>query len=103
MTNRTITRREFVSRTASLAGAVMVTGLAGPVAGKEKLTATDQVKLGKTGLKISRLGLGAGSKGGSIQRALGQDGFNRLIRYAYDRGITYIDTADSYQTHEMVR
>jgi len=103
MTSKTMTRREFVSRTASLAGAVMVTGLTGPVAGKEKQTATDQVKLGKTGLKISRLGLGAGSKGGSIQRALGQDGFNRLIRYAYDQGITYIDTADSYRTHEMVR
>jgi predicted aldo/keto reductase-like oxidoreductase len=63
----------------------------------------DQVTLGKTGLKLSRLGIGVGSKGGSIQRALGADGFTRLIHYAYDQGITYIDTAEAYRTHTMVR
>jgi hypothetical protein len=68
-----------------------------------KKTAVDQVTLGKTGLRLSRLGIGTGSKGGSIQRALGADGFNRLIRYAYDQGITYIDTAQNYKTHTMVR
>ena len=47
--------------------------------------------------------MGAGSIGGSVQRALGQDGFTHLVRYAYDQGITYIDTADSYKTHQMVR
>jgi aryl-alcohol dehydrogenase-like predicted oxidoreductase len=61
------------------------------------------VPLGKTGLKLSRLGFGTGSKGGSIQRALGPEGFNRLIRYAYDQGIRYFDTAESYGTHTMVR
>jgi len=44
-----------------------------------------------------------GSKGGSIQRNLGQENFTRLMRYAYDQGITYIDTADGYKTHTMVR
>lgn len=68
-----------------------------------KRTAVDQVALGKTGLKLSRLGMGCGSQGGSIQRALGQDEFTKLVRYAYDQGITYIDTAQSYRTHEMVR
>jgi diketogulonate reductase-like aldo/keto reductase len=63
----------------------------------------DQVTLGKTGLKLSRLGLGTGSKGGSIQRALGPAKFDRLVRYACDQGITYIDTAQSYDTHTMVR
>ncbi|MHC4734863.1 MAG: aldo/keto reductase, partial [Planctomycetota bacterium] len=70
---------------------------------KLKRTAVDQVTLGKTGLKLSRLGLGTGSIGGSIQRGLGPEKFNRLIRYAYDQGITYIDTAQAYRTHEMVR
>jgi aryl-alcohol dehydrogenase-like predicted oxidoreductase len=65
--------------------------------------AVDQVTLGKTGLKLSRLGFGTGSKGGSIQRALGTEEFTRLIHYAYDKGITYIDTAQSYSTHTMVR
>lgn len=70
---------------------------------KSTPTAVDQVALGKTGLKLSRLGMGAGSIGGSIQRNLGTEKFNSLVRYAYDRGITYIDTAESYKTHTMVR
>ena len=71
-------------------------------AGAVKRTAADQVTLGKTGIKLSRLGIGTGSKNGDVQRALGHDGFNRLIRYAYDQGITYIDTADAYRTHPYV-
>jgi aryl-alcohol dehydrogenase-like predicted oxidoreductase len=98
-----ITRRDFLKGTAALAGTVLLSSCStGPLA-KRTPTAVDQVTLGKTGLKLSRLGFGAGSKGGSVQRALGADGFNRLIHYAYDQGITYIDTAESYRTHTMVR
>ena len=103
MNRERITRREFLKSTAALAGTVLLSSCStGPFA-KRTPTAVDQVTLGKTGLKLSRLGIGAGSKGGSIQRALGADGFNRLIHYAYDQGITYIDTAESYRTHTMVR
>jgi hypothetical protein len=99
-----ITRRQFIRTTAALAGGVLLSSCAsGTSASKSKPTAVDQVPLGKTGLKLSRLGIGTGSKGGSIQRALGSEGFNRLIRYAYDQGITYIDTAQNYKTHTMVR
>jgi len=104
-----INRRQFIKSTAALAGAVILPchaqlapkGQASEI--KPKRTAVDQVKLGKTGLKLSRLGLGTGSIGGSIQRGLGQEKFNSLVRYAYDQGITYIDTAEAYKTHEMVR
>jgi predicted aldo/keto reductase-like oxidoreductase len=58
--------------------------------------------LGQTGVKLSRLGFGTGSKNGNVQRALGQDGFTKLLRYAYDQGITYIDTAEAYRTHDFV-
>jgi predicted aldo/keto reductase-like oxidoreductase len=103
MNRERITRREFLKSTAALAGTVLLSSCStGPLA-KQTPTAVDQVTLGKTGLKLSRLGIGAGSKGGSIQRALGADSFNRLIHYAYDQGITYIDTAESYRTHTMVR
>ena len=99
-----ITRRQFIKTTAALAGAVVLSCQSQQTAERKlKRTAVDQVTLGKTGLKLSRLGIGTGSRGGSIQRALGQDGFNRLIRYAYEQGITYIDTSDTYKTHEMVR
>ena len=62
----------------------------------------DQVALGKTGLKCSRLGFGTGSNSGNVQRALGQESFNRLIRYAYDQGITYFDCAQSYRTFDWI-
>jgi predicted aldo/keto reductase-like oxidoreductase len=104
MHEKVINRRQFIKSTAALAGALILPCHAQPAAMiKPKRTAVDQVKLGKTGLKLSRLGIGTGSIGGSIQRGLGQEKFTRLIRYAYDQGITYIDTAQAYRTHEMVR
>lgn len=104
MSGKRITRRQFIKGTAALAGATFLSSCnIGPLAIGRKPTAVDQVPLGKTGLKLSRLGFGTGSKGGSIQRALGANEFNRLIRYAYDQGITYIDTSESYRTHTMVR
>jgi len=103
MNRERITRREFLKGTAALAGTVLLSSCStGPLA-KRKPTAVDQVTLGKTGLKLSRLGMGVGSNSGNVQRSLGADGFNRLVHYAYDQGITYIDTADSYKTHTMVR
>ena len=63
-----------------------------------KRTAIDQVMLGQTGIKLSRLGMGTGSAGGRVQLELGREGFNGLIRYAYDQGITYFDCAQNYRT-----
>jgi predicted aldo/keto reductase-like oxidoreductase len=67
-----------------------------------KRTAVDQVVLGKTGIKLSRLGFGTGSNSGNVQYALGQEGFNKLIRYAYDQGITYFDCAQAYKTFDWM-
>ena len=104
MSGKRITRRQFIKGTAALAGATLLSSCnIGPLAIGRRPTAVDQVPLGKTGLKLSRLGFGTGSRGGSVQRALGANEFNRLIRYAYDQGITYIDTSESYRTHTMVR
>jgi predicted aldo/keto reductase-like oxidoreductase len=100
MSPRTLSRRDFIRTSAAFASLVA----AGPAvaAAATKRTATDLVPLGKTGLKISRLGIGTGSNGGNVQRNLGQDEFNRLIRYAYDHGVTYIDTAQSYRTYDWI-
>jgi aryl-alcohol dehydrogenase-like predicted oxidoreductase len=104
MNKEKITRREFIKGASALAGAAFISCSPLKTTGeKVKRTAADQVTLGKTGLKLSRLGIGTGTVGGSVQRELGHEGFNRLIRYAFDQGITYIDTADSYRTHEWVR
>ncbi|MHC4642947.1 MAG: aldo/keto reductase [Planctomycetota bacterium] len=104
MHKKQINRRQFIQNTATLAGGLFLSSCALETStNKSTPTAVDQVILGMTGLKLSRLGIGTGSIGGSVQRALGTDGFNSLIRYAYDQGITYIDTAESYRTHTMVR
>ncbi len=81
-------------------------GLAGPgalgqaVSGRR--TAVDQVALGKTGIRLSRLGMGTGSNSGQVQRDLGQEGFNSLVRYAYDQGITWFDCSQTYRTFEWM-
>ncbi|HZP59439.1 MAG TPA: aldo/keto reductase, partial [Opitutaceae bacterium] len=54
--------------------------------------------LGKTGIQLSRLGIGTGINAGEDLFALGKSDFVRLIHYAYNRGITYVDAAESYQT-----
>lgn len=92
-----ITRRTFLGRTAAAAFS------AGAGAGPKRRTAVDLVRLGRTGIRTSRLGLGTGSDGGRIQRELGQAGFSRLVRHAYDRGIRYFDAADAYKTHGMLK
>lgn len=97
-------RRQFFRRSATLAGtALLAPTLASAAETKPRRTAADLVPLGTTGLRISRLGIGTGTNSGNVQRSLGHDGFNRLIRHAYDHGITYLDTADSYKTHDWIR
>ena len=104
MSHNELSRRQFIQRSALLAGAALVSPFSITAAeSAAKRTAVDQVALGKTGIKLSRLGIGVGSNSGNVQRSLGHEGFNKLVRYAYDQGITYIDTADGYKTHEWVR
>ncbi|MCK9316313.1 MAG: aldo/keto reductase [Verrucomicrobia bacterium] len=102
-----VNRRDFLKTSAVAAGAVLVAPSfvsAEDQAPQKKIrTAADQVELGNTGVKLSRLGFGTGTSSGNVQRALGHEGFNSLIRHAYDKGITYFDTAESYQTHSWLK
>ena len=66
-------------------------------------SATDMVTLGRSGVKVTRLAFGTGTLSGQVQRELGQDGFTRLVRHAYDRGIRFFETAESYgEMHRML-
>lgn len=61
-----------------------------------------RVALGSTGITTSRLAFGTGTNGWhgrSDQTALGQEGFAGLLRYAFERGITFWDMADAYGSH----
>ncbi|HTY62906.1 MAG TPA: aldo/keto reductase [Acidobacteriota bacterium] len=102
MSENRLTRRQFIRGAAATAGVAMASRSA-VFPAQTKKTATDQVTLGNTGIRLSRLGIGTGTVSGSVQRSLGHEKFNDLIHYAYDRGITYIDTGESYQTHPWVR
>lgn len=97
-----VTRREFL---AGAAGAAVLAGRFAPAAeAKARITSgTDLVTLGRSGVKSTVLGIGTGTVGGSQQRALGPGGFAKLVRHAYDRGLRYIDTADNYRMHGLVR
>jgi 1-deoxyxylulose-5-phosphate synthase len=69
----------------------------------EPQTAATWVPLGDSGVKVTRLAFGTGTMSGATQRGLGQEGFNRLVRYAYDRGIRFFETSDSYDDmHRML-
>jgi 1-deoxyxylulose-5-phosphate synthase len=62
----------------------------------ERETATGLVTLGKSNIKVTRLALGTGSFNGRIQQQLGQEGFTSLVHHAYDRGIRFFETSESY-------
>jgi len=69
----------------------------------EKQTHASLVTLGKSNVKVTRLALGTGSFSGRIQQQIGQDGLTRLVRHAYDRGIRFFETAESYgQSQQML-
>lgn len=94
-------RREIL-RTGLAAGALAFIGNF-PLKATSSQSATDWVTLGKSGVKVTRLAFGTGSLSGQVQRSLGQDGFTRLVRYAYDQGIRFFETAESYgEMHRML-
>ena len=65
----------------------------------------DTVALGNTGLDVSRLGFGTGTHGWagrSDQTDIGLRELADLMRYAYDRGVTFWDSADQYGSHPHV-
>jgi aryl-alcohol dehydrogenase-like predicted oxidoreductase len=93
-------RRDFL-KTGLAAGALA--GIGSVPLWAERETATDWVTLGKSGVKVTRLAFGTGSLSGKVQRDLGQDQFTRLVRHAYDRGIRFFETAESYgDMHKML-
>ncbi len=100
-----ISRREFLAgATATLGAATLVGPPAFAVETAPKIKrGTDLITLGKSGVKATVLGIGTGTRGGREQRELGEAGFARLTRYAFERGIRYIDTADNYRMHPLVR
>ena len=103
-----INRRRFIQTSAAgLTGyaALASTGFAN-LSFAPTTAIVDKVKLGNSGLLVSRVALGTGSIGGnheSNQTRLGKVKFVNMARHAYDRGVHFFDTADSYGSLPFVR
>jgi len=93
------TRRDFL-KAGLAAGAIAAAGTL-PLSAANR-TATDTVVLGRSKVAVTRLAFGTGTNSGSEQASLGQQEFTRLIRYAYDRGIRFFETAEAYETPAML-
>ena len=95
-----ISRRHFL-KSGLAAGSLASVGALPLLAESSK--ATDWVTLGNSGMKVTRLAFGTGTNNGQVQRQLGQDGFTKLVRHAYDQGIRFFESAESYPgMHEML-
>lgn len=104
-------RRQFLQHTVWSVGATWLAtqGWAGVLqalpALPRKVSASDTVTLGKTGIKTSRLAMGTGTVGSghhSHQTALGVKGLSELLLNGYEHGLRFFDAADSYGSHPHV-
>ncbi len=111
-------RRRFLGATAGAAAALGTSQIlradgpavdaaaAGSAAESSPPPAPPIVELGRTGIKMSRLGQGTGVKGGDRQSDQTRMGFAKLVdlmHHAYDRGVRFFDLADLYGTHVYFR
>ena len=100
-------RREFLLKSAAgiAAAAIIPAILPEPTFGAVKTETIDTVALGKTGLNVSRVAFGTGTRGWKIesdQTHLGMKKFVELSQYCFEKGIRFFDTADMYGSHPYV-
>lgn len=103
-------RREFLRRSAQAVGAAWLSKAATANAAwlqmeplAHKFNAHDEIVLGHTGIRTSRLAMGSGTIGGggaSEQTRMGKEAFiNLLLNGYHENGLRFFDTADSYGSH----
>ena len=98
-------RRTFIRN--SLAGAAVLSAFPyEALALEEKLYPHDRVKLGNTGIEMSRMAMGTGTHGfggaSNQTRQMGIKGVADMLRAAFDDGINFWETADQYGSHPHV-
>ena len=100
-------RRNFIKKGAiGLASvSVLQSGLAGTTFSMATNADVDKVKLGNSGLTVSRIAMGTGTKGynkSSNMTRRGMDHFVKLAQHAYERGIRLYDMAEGYGSMPFV-
>jgi len=97
-------RREFLQRSLALGAAAALPVSAWPAAVRR---ASDVIELGPAKVKVSRMAIGTGTFGGghssNQMRKLGADGVADMWWNAYDNGVFFWDTADSYGSHAAIK
>ncbi|MCF7668759.1 MAG: aldo/keto reductase [Verrucomicrobia bacterium] len=107
---RELTRREFIKSSFVSAGALATV----PAWAKAKdadptapnISGGDQVSLGNTGIKASRLAQGTGFRGSARSSAhtrMGFEAFQKILTRSLEKGVNFIDMADLYGTHPFVK
>jgi len=105
--NNELGRREFLKRvTQAAAAGVLSTGIAsGAVPKEKKIDLADTIPtrvLGKTGVKLPILGYGGAGLVKVWGSPLSPEDRVKLVRYAYDRGVRYYDTAGNYMESQAI-
>lgn len=91
----------------TLAGTFVESAVAsmGPKKSAMKPLMVGRTALGNTGLNVPRMAMGTGSVGGggaSNQTRLGGETFTRMFRHGYDRGVRFVDMAETYGSMPFV-
>jgi aryl-alcohol dehydrogenase-like predicted oxidoreductase len=103
-------RRDFLRRSTRTLGATLLAhsvaraALLEPDPLPQKFHAQDEVVLGKTGIRTSRLAMGTGTIGfGGSSNQTRNSPLTRLLLDGYnDNGLRFFDSADSYGSHPYV-
>ncbi|HER08152.1 MAG TPA: aldo/keto reductase, partial [Bacteroides sp.] len=99
-------RRKFIRY--SLAGSAILTAFPYHLlAGSRKIYPYDRIRLGNTGIEMSRMAMGTGTSGSNRSsnqtRQLGIKGLSDLLRAGFDEGINFWDSADAYGSHPHLK
>jgi predicted aldo/keto reductase-like oxidoreductase len=102
--SETVSRRSF----AAVLGSAAITAAAAPAARGSAAgsKAAEMVVLGKTGVRVTRLAQGTGFNGSgrsSEHTRIGMKAFTSIVRHDIDLGVTFMDTADLYGSHQYLR
>jgi predicted aldo/keto reductase-like oxidoreductase len=98
-------RRSFFQTAYGTAGAALLTTLGKPewLRGATARNANDVLYLGPDKIRVARMAIGLGTNAGNVQRELGLQGVADYLKFAFDQGQFFWDTADAYKTHFHIK
>jgi len=103
VSSQSVSRRDF----AAVLGSAAMAAATGPATkGTAPSKAAEWVTLGRTGVRVTRLAQGTGFNGSarsSEHTRIGMKAFTSLVRHDLEVGVTFMDTADLYGSHQYLR